>query len=419
MKYLAKLAYKNLYRQKLRTAVSIAAIVFSVAVVVFARGLISGFIGSIYSDYIYYDSGHIRIVKQEYLKKERLLSLAYPVDGFEGEGISSMVARLEELEGINMALPRLKFGAVVSTDDELIKMMGWGVDPEKEKEFTDIDELLVEGRFPRRGMKEIVLGSELLAKLDKGVGEKVTVLYTTSFNSFQATTFKIVGRIESGLKLLNETVFMVPLDVAQKALYMPDQATELLLVTPDLNRAGEYLPGIRKVFERQGGLNNYAIRAWDDSSGMIRLMKMAENIYNVIYVFLVVLASFVVINSMIMIVKERTREIGMMSALGLGKRQILQLFVLEGGVMGVVGSFIGALLGGLITRVVAVTGIDYTKALEGMGEDILMRPVIYPVFSFDNMIFAFVLGVVVTSLACLIPARRAARLKPTEALREI
>src|SRR6056297_426851 len=104
MSYLIKLSFKNLFRHKLRTSVSIAAIVVSIIVVVFARGLITGMINSTYADYIQYNSGHIRIIDNKYEQKERLLSLNYPVDGFRGKGIDNMMAELNEINNVKMVV---------------------------------------------------------------------------------------------------------------------------------------------------------------------------------------------------------------------------------------------------------------------------------------------------------------------------
>ena len=121
-----------------------------------------------------------------------------------------------------------------------------------------------------------------------------------------------------------------------------------------------------------------------------------------------------------MIVNERTREIGMMSALGLKGREILILFTMEGAMIGVIGSALGTILGGILTRVFSVVGIDYSAAFEGIeSTDLLMSPIYYTVFSLENLIFCFTLGVVIVTIACIIPARKAANLEPTEALRQI
>jgi len=405
-----------MFRNKLRTIVSILAIAFAVMVIVFTRGLIDGMIGDTYSLYIHYDTGHIKIIDEEYEQKEKLLSLNYTVKGLENKSLSEMQADLNEMEGIEMVIPRLKFGAAVSTEEELVQMLAWGVDGAKELEFTNLERELSQGRMVEPGQREVVMGSELLKKINRSVGEKVTMVYTTAFSSFQGATFEIVGEIQSNLPLLNEQVVFMPIDTAQNLLYLNDEATELLLVTEDRERAGEFLPQVRNYLN-QGGGNNYLAQSWKEGNTFIQLLEVSETIYNFIYLFLVLLSSIVVINTLVMIVKERTQEIGMMSALGLKSREILQLFILEGSAMAVIGSFLGALGGGALNYYLAGVGFDYSAAFEDI--DVLMNPVIYPTYKVEHMLFAFAIGVVVTTLTAIIPARRAAKLEPTEALREI
>ena len=418
IKFLTKLAFKNLFRHKLRTFVSIIAIAFAVMVVVFARGFVVGMIDSLFADHIQYNSGHIKIVDQEYHKQKRLMPLDHPVDGFDGQGLNEMISELEGIEDVEMVIPRLKFGAMVSTEKELVTMNGWGVKPDKEKNFTEVEDFLVEGRMITPGRKEIVMGGELLEKIDHKVGDKVTILYNTSFNSLKGATFKIVGRVESGLKMLDEIVFYLPLEQAQRLLYMDDQATELLMVTPHRKVASEVQPRVKDLFSNKGVEDKYLALHYKETSDLIPYMEIGKLIYNQIYIFIVILASIVVINTMIMIVKERTKEIGMMSALGLESKSILKLFVIEGGIMGVIGSFIGAIFGGFLIRYLAEVGINYGSAMEGISSDVMMSSIIYPVSSLSNTIFAFVLGVIIVALASIIPARQAAKLEPTEAMRD-
>ncbi len=420
MKFLWSIAGKNLFRNKLRTTVSIIAIAISVAVVIFTRGMITGFIDNSFSLYIKYDTGHIKIVNQEYRLKQSLLSLAYPVDGFKGEGVTPMIKELEQLEGIELAVPRIKFGAMAAVNNEMVTMLGWGVDPKRENEFTDIEDKIIEGNMIDSGKLEILVGQGLLSKLDSKVGDKVTLVYTTSFNSFKGATFRIAGLIESELPLLSDKVFYLPLDTAQRLLIMEGQVTEILLVTPNASQAEQYYPAVKILFESKGALDQYAVTIWNKANAMLEYLQVAVKIYDFVYIFLVLLSSIVVINTMIMIVKERTQEIGMMTALGLKSSEILRLFIIEGTIMGIVGSFFGAIFGGIITKITSVNGLSYgQEAFEAAGEDLLMNPIIYPSFSINHIIFGFILGVIITSLTCIYPARRAASMEPTEALRDI
>ena len=419
MKFLWNLAKKNLSRSRIRTSISAIAIAVAIIAVVFARGLISGMIESTFENHINYKAGHIRVINKEYKLKERLMSLNYSLDGFNGKGYSEMIEKLKLVEGIEQVVPRLKFGAVVSMDDELVGMMGWGVDPAEEIAFTKIDEKIIEGRMLELGSREIVMGAGLLEKINREVGDKVTMLYTTPFGSFKGSTFQIVGKLQSTIQMLNDTVFYLPLDQAQRILEMPGEVTELLLITSDYHKASSLLPGLNELFSQEDKAGKYILQVWNKDYELIGLFDIATKIYNFIYIFIIILACFVLVNTLVMIVNERTREIGMMSALGLKSREILYLFTMEGAIIGVIGSAIGTVLGGILTKVFSVVGIDYTEAMEGMTGDLLMESIFYTVFSLENLIFCFILGVIVVTIACIIPARMAARLEPTEALRQI
>jgi len=419
MKFLWNLAKKNLARSKVRTSVSIIAIAIAIATVTFVRGLITGVIESFSLNQIYYKTGHIRVIDKEYELKERILSLNYSVDGFNGEGAGQMAEKLKEVKGVQQVIPRLKFGAVVSQEDDLVRMMGWGVDVAEEIRFTRIDKNITEGRVVQSGNREVVMGAGLMKKLKRGVGEKVTFLYTTPFGSFKGSTFKIVGKMQSSIQVINDNIFYLPLGQAQKMLEMPDEVTELLLITPDYNKVASVLPALNELFSREDHTEKYSFQTWDKVGDLMGLYKMALKIYNFVYIFIILLACFVLINTLIMIVNERTREIGMMAALGLKSREILYLFLMEGAIIGILGSSIGAVLGGILTKIFSVVGIDYSTAVEGVSADIMIEPIFHTVFSLENLVFCFILGVIVVTIACIIPARMAARLEPTEALRQI
>jgi len=377
-------------------------------------------IESTFLNHINYKAGHIRVIDEEYKLKERLLSLNYPVDGFNGEGTTTMAEKLKEVEGVEQIVPRLKFAAVVSQEDELVRMMGWGVDPAEEIKFTKIDKDITEGRMVQSGNREVAMGAGLMKELNREVGDKVTILYTTPFGSFKGSTFKIVGKIQSSLQMINDNIFYLPLDQAQRILEMPGEVTELLLITSNQYKAASLLPGLNELFAREDKSGKYILQVWNKDYELIGLFDIATKIYNFVYIFIIILACFVLVNTLIMIVNERTREIGMMSALGLRSREILYLFTIEGAIIGVIGSAIGTVLGGILTKVFSIVGIDYSAAMEGVsGGDLLLEPIFYTVFSLENLVFCFVLGVVVVTIACVIPARMAARLEPTEALRQI
>ncbi len=206
MKYLFKIAIRNLSRNKIRSFISILAIALVVMIVVFTRGLILGTVQSTLQLQFDNQLGHVRILAEEYDTREALLSLEYTVDGIEGQGLEPMLSELQDIEGIEHLLPRLKFGAMASPGDDIIQMAGIGVDPRSESRYGGLTADIVEGRMIESG-SEIVVGKGLLNKFNAEIGDRVTILFSDAYQSFQGRTFTIVGVRETGLSMLDDTFF--------------------------------------------------------------------------------------------------------------------------------------------------------------------------------------------------------------------
>lgn len=417
MKYLFKIAFRNLSRNKVRSFISILAIAIVVMIVVFARGLILGTMQSTLQLQFDNQLGHVRILAEEYDTREALLSLEYTVDGIDGQGLEPMLADLKKIEGVEHLLPRLKFGAMASPGDDIVQMAGVGVDPESESRYGGLTADIEDGRMIESG-NEIVVGEGLLNKFDAEIGNRVTILFSDVYQSFQGRTFTIVGVRDTGLSMLDDRMFFMPLSTAQDMLYLEDEATEIFVFGSDFQESRTIAGGIENYFSDKG-IDKYLAQPWQQGNEFMEYFQVAVRIYDAIYVFFILLGSIVLINTMIMIVRERTSEIGMMGALGLKKREIMQIFAMEGAVMGTLGSFIGVIPGGFLTYYLSQVGIDYYgHLLEDM--DIILTPVIYPVFSLENLVISFLLGAIISSLTALWPARNAAKMEPVDALhREI
>ncbi|MGE5573802.1 MAG: ABC transporter permease [Bacteroidota bacterium] len=411
-----RIALRNLGRARARTALSLIAIAVGVFVVILAKGTVDGIVDMLVVNAVRLTSGHVRVIAKEYPLKERLLSLNYPVDGFDAEGYESVTNALREIPMASQVVPRLRFGAMVSRGEELEGLLAVGVDPEAEEKLIGLSRYLVKGRLLRPGEREAVMGQRTLDRLGLEVGDRFTLVFNTALGSLKGYTFVVAGSVRSGLQYLDDGLVFVPLDVAQAMLDMGSAVTEVLVMAKDEARVPELVRDIEEMLKARGAEARYIAQPWYEHNEMMRMLPVVKTSYNVVYLFILFLASFVVINTMLMIVNERRREIGMMGALGLRPEQVRQLFLLEGGVMGAIGSASGALIGTTALKVLTGVGIPIPGA-STLDKVLLIPAKLYPRFSWDVTAFSFVAGIVVTLVAVSWPSAQAARIEPTQALR--
>ena len=413
--YLIRIAWRNLTRNKIRTLIAILAIMAVVMIVIFARGLMVGFTGSNFKSYIDNQYGHVRLLEEEYDVREPLMPLDYTVDGFNGGGLKQMVSELKEIDDIEYILPRIKFGAMTTVEDEIVRMVGVGTDTAVEKQHDALPPDVATGRMPETG-NEILVGKGLLNDLQANIGDRITITFLDSFQSLQGRTFEIVGSRDSGVPQLDDNFFYLPLATAQEILWLEDEATELMIFGSDSGVAEELKKKIDGLLVARGS-EHYLTQAWNRADPMVEMYNEVGEVMNLVYVLFILLGTVVVISTLSMIVRERTSEIGMMAALGLKSREIMKVFVLEGSFMGILGSLLGVIGGGLITFYYSIKGLHVQAFADAMGEmDVLFEPVFHIAFNFENLVVSFILGVIIVTLACFYPAYQAARMKPVDAL---
>jgi putative ABC transport system permease protein len=417
--YLLKMALKNISRHRGRTILSLLAILAGVFAIIFAQGFTEGTIDNMVNLNVNLNSGHVRMIQPDYEKKERLLSLGYPI-GEGGKTYSEIITGLRKQPGVKVASGRIRFGMYLVSGEERQGVMGMALDFQAEEPVTKLSRYLKgknAGRLPKPGGNEIVLGQKTLNKLGLKIGDKVNTVFGTSFGGFKIATFKITGAMSSGLKMLDEGIAYVPLDTAMSLLEYEDAVTEIILFGDNIDRTQDLL-GTVNAFNQKEGLNLKVI-PWNAYNEFIAMLPKYRAIMLVIYIIIALLASFVVFNTLTMVVAERTREIGMLTALGFTAGSIKKLFLLEGSILAVLGSLTGTVLGGLANFIFSIYGIDFSDQIRAVSQDFLMSPVIYSKFSLGDLFYGLLIGIIVTVIAAYLPARRAAILKPTEALRTI
>ena len=408
---LGRIAFRNIRRNKRRSLLSGTAITIATMFITFAFSLITGMLGDYESNIVRYVSGHVRIRNVEYDENEELNPLHLSVTDYE-----EVVRRMEAEPEVKAVVPRTRFFTAIYRKDRTYNGMGLGVDFERENSVMKIQEALEQGRLPQMGQKEMVLSAGLAEELDLGLGEKLTLLTKNKYMGMSGMTFTVTGIVRFPVAGFNESFFLVPIDTTARFLKMSNEATEVLIVLNDSKRVDEFAEKAAGILSSMGR-NNLSAQPWTKIGIASGYMQYARTAYDVIALVFFLLASTVIVNTTMMVIFERMREIGTVAAMGMTPREIVRLFFLEAFYIGAIAAFIGVLLGIGITIPLSKTGIDLTQSMEGVSLEI--SGVIYPQLNIRSTVFVFFYSTIIASAASFIPSRRAAKIEPVEALRAI
>ena len=423
-----RIALRNVARNKRRSLLSGTAIAVATLAVVLLFSLIAGMLNDTMSIALTYDSGHVRVRHPEFGRYEHLSPVHLAVA--DAEAVQAQLGGLPEAAAL---VPRVRFGGAIYRDDQNHAVFGIGVDFGREiaaaagrlphlapaagaapalDDFARMWRLDVfGGALPDRDGRELVMSKSLADELGVTVGDKLTILTRTAVMSTQAWTFRISGLVGFPVGGMNRVV-LLPIGVAQRFLQLDagGAVTDLLLYAANDDQVETLAAAVRDAVG-----DRFEVQSWTEENAMYRLFKLATRIYDVIAFVFFLLATTVIVNTTMMVVYERMREIGTIAALGMTGAQITRLFFLEALFIGVAAALVGVGLGIALVVPLSQVGIDYTEAMEGV--ELNMSNIIYPQLSVRSTLLVLCYSIAVTAAASFWPTRRAARLHPVTALR--
>ncbi len=413
MKKLIQLAWRNIWRNWRRTVLSSLAVAFGVISIIFSNSYIKGMTESVYKNLIETEIGHVKIASKEFLRLERIMPrehLVYDAQSVEA-GISS-------LQGISAMTERIKFLLILSSEKENEPCLGIGINPEQEKNFLDLSQYLTQGNyFQEPSAAEMLIGDGLAQKLGVGLGDELLAVTTDINYSTYALSFRVAGIFKTGFTYMDKNFFYIPLEKAQELLDCHGAVHEILLMLKDAEKAPEISSEILAFLDENGLGETLTAVPWQDNFFMA-YMPFASIIFGGILLIIMLIAALVILNTMLMAVLERTHEIGIIKSMGMRNRGVVGLILIESTYIGLLGIFIGGLIGSGLSLLAQNTGLDFTKMMEKMEFEIaLWSGVVYPKFTLGILIGAVVFGLVTTLFAAFYPARKASRMEPVEALR--
>lgn len=403
MSWVLQLAFRNLYRQRRRTGLALLAVAFGVIALVLAGGFIEWGLWFGRDSTIHSQLGHMQVVKRGYFEN----GIADPFDYLLPREPKEL-EQIRALDAVEVVGPRLSLSGLVSLGDATISFIGEGVDPDAETNLSRSLTIRAGENLAADDAKGIILGRGLAANLDAHVGDSIVLLATTARGSTNAVEVHVRGVFSTVTKAYDDAALRMPIDIARRLLRVEGaHAWVVLLKETELTSsvAGE----IREISSGGG----YEMKEWREMADFYNktetLLIKQFGIVKAIIGLIIILS---ISNTMMMAVLERTGEIGTIMAMGIRRRGVLQLFLAEGLVIGVVGSALGLVVGYGLGGVISYFGIPMPPA-PGMADVYTARIMITKSLAIES----FCLASLTTLFASCYPAWKAGRMIVVDALR--
>jgi len=313
------------------------------------------------------------------------------------------------------AAKRIATAGIVSSHGNALPVAITAIEPTVEAPLSLQAEKITQGRFlSDEDGDAILIGQALAERLQVGLGDNVTLLGRSKNELMRRHTMTIVGIYDLHTPEVEKGTVFIPLVDGQTLYNLRGQATEVAIFLQQVGTEDSVMPAL------QAQLPNYEVDSWQTLRPEIRqTMEYKLAFTSFVGIVVLIIAGIGILNLMLMAVFERTREMGVLAALGMKGRQIMGLFLLEGAFIGVVGAAIGCGLGALLIGWVGKVGIDLS-AYSGMGEVMaLLGDRLYPSITPADLFSRAVLVIVIAAVASLYPAWQASRQEPAQALHHV
>ena len=405
-----RIAWRNLARNRKRTWITATTVALAVLLLQFTIAMFIGLERQSYENLINYQTGHAKLYAEGYFDERDEFPLDYALSDLEG--LQSVV---RSVPGVAASTPRLTFSAQISNGVDQIPCLGIGIQVSgSDTDVFLIPQAVVDGEYLKPDEEGLLLGSGLAEMFNVSTGDWLTVLAKTQAGAYEAIDLPITGLVGTGNPLIDQGSILLPLETARYMLDMEEAATELAIrfsVTASENRT---LTSLRETIEQTA---NVEVKGWrdveEDFLAFAQMKRMGSIIMLGIFVILAVVG---IANTILMAAYERTREIGMMMALGLRGGGIRRLFLIEGALAGLVGGAIGSLCALVFILYFVVYGWDLTAMYGDMDIGYPVKDILYFDLNLGTMFVTWLLAGVLAAVASYLPAARASRQDPVEAL---
>ncbi len=399
------IGFRDLGRNRRRSILTLMAVALGLALVIFLSSFVAGTMEGSLQNSIRLKTGHAQIRALSY--EEEKLSLKW-ADLLENP--DQLTARANGMSEVKAAAPVLWASGVLMTLDDTIRLQVFGIETASEV-FDPIREAVVAGQFLTADDRDgVIIGKHLADKLGIGVGQKVSLSVNTADGQPDEGIFTVRGLFATGVLGYDDFTVFMPLSKAQAFTHTSGRASAIIMLLHRQEDAAKVTAALSDT-----GLSALT---WEDlNTVFLEAIQSAMAFYVMMYGIVMMVVAVVIANTLLMAAFERTREIGILAALGMKRRQIMLMFMLEATTMALVGIVLGAGLGSAAALYWGKVGIYIGEVSASVGNMITYGEVLYTRLVLGDVISLATWTLIVILLASLYPARFASRLEPVDALR--
>lgn len=410
MGFIIQFAFKNIWRYKKRTIITFTAISVGIAGFLFLDSLLKGVHYESLKNFIDYESSSMKIYNKEYYEEmtnEGFLVLDKSINNHQE------IEKLIQDKGMFTA-ERISFSAHL-INEEIGGERPFSViaiNPENDKKVYKLVDTIIYGRFLRPDERGMLIGRLSAEKMSADIGTTLTILTRTKNNTYQTISLEVVGIIDPPNPNISKSVVYIPINVADQDLQMEGSVTEIGIRLKD-DDVEEKLTVINDMLKD----SSLMVVSWKElGKDWLTLSKTKTTASYIMILMVFIISAIGVINTMLMSVFERVREIGMMRALGMHDWEVLIGFIFEGAIIGLLGAIIGLFIGAGLNLYLVYHGIDLS-AFQDMDLGYRVMNVMKGMWVPGSFLFAFLFSIIAPAIISIYPSRKAINIEIIQALR--
>lgn len=401
---LISLAWKNIWRKKKRSLIIVAAISFGLWGGLFSGAIMMGMMESMVETAISRSISHIQIHKQDYEKDK-------DVRNFIPDAIQ-VLEQTRTIPYVQAAAGRVLLMGMAASPASSYGVQITGIIPEDSRRITDIHASIIEGQYFAPDRKnQILIGRKLAKRLNVKMRSKVVLSFQDLEGGIGYIACRIVGIYKTSSSLFDEANVFVQQSDLYRILDTEPIVHEIVIRTEH----SDHIDSVKSVLlAKFPGLQ---VESWSDIAPELAYISETTALWSYIFVGIILFALlFGITNTMLMSVVDRTREFGVLLAIGMKKWKIFSMIILETIFLSLTGGFAGMLIGGLSIMYYNRSGMDLSAistSLESFGASAML----YPALPLAMYIILTIMIVIAANIAALLPAWKATHLVPSEAIR--